>query len=591
MQGSLGSSTWRCAFLGALVALSSCVHSTPVTEGRNATSAPKHVILMVLDDIGWADVGYHGSDFLTPNIDKMVNDGVKLERMYTYPQCSPTRSSVLTGRYSFRTGMQHFTTLTPASTPGLPRKDGTKTVAEIFQAGGYATHMVGKWHVGYSKWSQTPLGSGFDSFFGYLQGEGDYYNHSLFSCLGAACIFKENRGVSSPVGEGAAGYDFWDNRQPVYDAFGQYSMDYYDQKVDEILKPYGSKDIAPEKPLFLYFAEQTLHIPIQAPPDGSYVERCRKVTGGSQELNRTILCAMAGRLDDSIGLLSDRLKRYGMWNDTLILGLTDNGGMTYWGEVFPSSASSNWPLRGGKTTVFEGGVRSVAFLAGGAVPPAARGTSSNDLLHAIDVLPTLAGFAGLPTHDLVDGQNFWPTLQHGVAWLRHELPINIGVNPLGGLPFRPGLIGGGGLNYSALISWPYKIVVGNPYITWATADERRRDGWWTLKDYRYVPPEEEFALPYRLYDLEKDETEQRNLAGEPQYQDVVKYLTERVRWYASKANGYKFEQLNLPKLAGNCRWHNWTWSPFIREEEEENDDDDDDDDDDEVSDQEQELVI
>lgn len=531
-----------------------------------AEAGSPHVVLLVLDDIGWADVGYHGSNFPTPNIDRLAATGIKLERMYVMPQCSPTRAAIMTGRYSFRTGLQHFTTILPGTTPGIPEWD--KTLAETFKAGGYATHMIGKWHIGYSKWSQTPLGKGFDSFYGYLQGEVDYYNRTLASCEGHECLFRMNEGVISPFGPGAAAYDFWDEYKPVVEDFGKYTVDAYDAHLDQVLSPYGTAD-APSKPLFLYFAEQQMHIPIEAPPQPEHLEACRGVTGGEGQVNRTVLCSMASRLDESMGRLEKLIRKYGIWDNTLIFAVSDNGGMTQWGRLWPASASSNWPLRGGKTTVFEGGVRSVSFVNGGALPAAARGSTSKQLLHAVDILPTLASFAGVPLLTQGDGLDVWPAISAGAPVNRKELPLNIGVNPLGGLPWStPGLVHDGATNYSALISWPWKVVVGDPYVIFATKDDRRRDGWWSIEGYQYTAPTEEMSLPYRLYNLEDDEAERKNLADNLEHQDLLKQLIERVKWYASSENGWVKPQSNVPQTSANPRFHNWIWLPFLREGEE-----------------------
>jgi len=382
-------------------------------------------------------------------------------------------------------------------------------------------------------------------------------------------MYRVNKGSHSPLGDAAEGYDFWDNKNAVYTDFGKYTVDAYESRLDTILKPYGSA-APPAQPLFLYFAEQQLHIPIEAPPQPKYLESCRGVGGSGGATNRTVLCSMASRLDDSVGHLVAMLRSYGMWNNTLVFAVTDNGGMTHWSDQFPASASSNWPLRGGKTTVFEGGVRAVAFVNGGALPASARGTQSAALLHAVDVLPTLAGFAGVPLIGNHDGLDVWPTISSGAAFERKELPLNIGVNPLGGFPFfMPGQVKDGALNYSAVISWPWKVIVGNTYIKAGSIDDRRRDGWWTIEDYEYKePPDEEHVL-FRLYNLQDDESEQHNLADSAEHADVLASLMERVHFYASKESGWVKPQLTVPSPRGNPRFHNWTWAPFRLETEEE----------------------
>jgi hypothetical protein len=156
--------------------------------------------------------------------------------------------------------------------------------------------------------------------------------------------------------------------------------------------------------------------------------------------------------------------------------VSDNGGMTNWDDDFPASASSNWPLRGGKTTVHEGGVRVVSFLFGGAVPVEARGTKRSGLMHVTDVMPTLIQLAngGAPslsspsaTPPVYDGMNVWSSLITGSP-TRDSLPLSIAVNrdlSLTGPSLNPFEPHGHDLNYTAAISWPYKVIVGESYIT------------------------------------------------------------------------------------------------------------------------------
>jgi arylsulfatase A-like enzyme len=541
------------ARLLALIAFHLCV----------AAAKRPHIVVLVLDDVGWADVGYHGGNFPTPNIDSLVKSGVELNRMYVLPQCSPTRSAIMTGRHAHKTGLQHFQTIFPGSAAGIPKD--VPTMAETFKAGGYATHMIGKWHLGYSSWSQTPIGRGFDSHYGYLQGQTNYYNRTMPSCAkNAPCMFKVNKDAHSPLGDQAEGYDFWDNKKALTEDLGKYTVDAYEHRLESILEPYASST-PPEKPLFLYYAEQQLHIPLQPPPEAKHLEACRDVVGGSATVNRTILCSMASRLDQTIGHLVDSLKKNGMWDNTLIFALSDNGGMTLSSNIFPFSASSNWPLRGGKTTVFEGGVRSVSFVNGGALSSSARGTKVDSLLHAVDILPTLASFAGIPLlkQDLCDGLDAWSVITTGASIPRTDIPINIGVNPLGGFGgFAPNIVKGGGMNFSAMISWPWKFIVGDTYISFG-AQDHPRDGYWTIKPYDFVaPPEEKPHLPYRLYNLEDDETESHNLAQDTTHTALVKELLEKLHSYAKKENGWRADQFNLPRPLANPRFYNWTWSPF-----------------------------
>lgn len=457
--------------------------------------------------------------------------------------------------------MQHFTTIVPGATAGIPLD--TPTIAELFTDAGYSSHMVGKWHLGYSSWAQTPTRRGFKSYLGYLQGQTDYYNRTLPSC-GAMCLYKSNQHKSMPAADGYQGeaYDFWEDDMPVFDQFGDYTSESYMNRVDQIINQHN--DTA--EPLFLYYAEQQLHIPIEPPPEPKHLEACRGVTGGSAVVNRTVLCSMASKLDESVGRLVDSLKKAEMWENTLIWAVSDNGGMTHWGDVFPASASSNWPLRGGKATLFEGGVRSVSFLAGGFLP-STHPSHYDSLLHVSDIMPTLSSVAGvkMPENVPFDGINAWPDLfgKPGAA-RRTEVPLNIDTNPISVTPHLLPHAGDGLANFSATISWPWKLILGTTCNPGVPNAEQAMDGWWTVKNYsRILPPAKDWDRdePAMLFNLETDEQERHNVAS--QYPEIVANMTSRLQGYwASKGHGFRRAQPNIPMPLANPKLHNWTWSPF-----------------------------
>mmetsp|Transcript_27966 Transcript_27966/g.54374 ORF Transcript_27966/g.54374 Transcript_27966/m.54374 type:complete len:477 (-) Transcript_27966:183-1613(-) len=475
--------------------------------------------------------------------------------------------------------MQHFTTVNPGSTAGIPTD--TATIAEVMANAGYDAHAIGKWHVGSSSPKQIPTGRGFLSYLGYLQGQTDYYNHSIPTCGPGMCLYRANcekfagdkrtcvETDPSPYGVGAAGYDLWQDSSPFIDAFGEYSVDKYQERFTQLVQ---NAELA-KKPLFVYFAQQLLHLPLQLPPESKHAEACRGVTGGTEQVNRTVLCAMASRLDQAVGDVVDSLKAAGLWNNTVVWAISDNGGMVHFQDGFPASASSNWPLRGSKATLFEGGVRSVSFLFGGALPPQARGTQSSSLIHVSDVLPTIAsGIAGIAEGDLpnnLDGFNVWEevimsgAVNARVASKRNEIPLNIAINRdlnFAGVP-NPFVVNASQANYTALIRWPWKLILGTPHFVNPGLD--KLGGWWTVENYTYIPPPGHDAdeLVF-LFNLETDETEHENVAKD--YPDVVANMTKRVyRRWLSKENGYRPPQLNIPRPRGNPKLHNWTWAPFV----------------------------
>ncbi|XP_046571435.1 arylsulfatase B-like [Haliotis rubra] len=139
-----------------------------------------NIVLILADDLGWNDIGYHNPDMKTPNIDRLATQGIKLNQSYTQSICTPTRSALMTGRYPFKTGMQHGV-LFSTDNACLPTQH--RLMSEDLRQHGYSTHLVGKWHLGFCKWACTPTYRGFDSFFGYYSGALDYYSKTCeLSC-------------------------------------------------------------------------------------------------------------------------------------------------------------------------------------------------------------------------------------------------------------------------------------------------------------------------------------------------------------------------------------------------------------------------
>eukprot|EP00966_Prymnesium_polylepis_P183299 4247991-Prymnesium_polylepis.1 len=387
--------------------------AVPLSEETPAQ--PPHLIMMVIDDLGWTDVGYNGGHFPTPNIDSLTRDGVILDKYYVQPVCSPTRAALTTARYPFRTGLQHSTTLVPGSTAKIP--SDTATIAEVVKHAGYATHAIGKWHLGYSGWEDTPLGRGFESYVGYLQGGEDYYTHEL--------------GVKLHNNRTFSGMDLWRNKTAMWDAYGTHNTKTFMDEAKRVLDNHDAST-----PLFMYFAHQEIHAPLEQPPEGSASRRAcagfnvTSPIGPDATADRHTLCTMVSNVDSAIGSFVQMLKAKGMWENTVLWLTTDNGGMTYGvkadsAQPVAISSSSNWPLRGGKATLFEGGVRGISFVAGGFLPDAARGTTRSELMQHVDIPTTMAKLAGAEwTRGTPDGLDVWDTIVSGAPSKRTEVPIN-----------------------------------------------------------------------------------------------------------------------------------------------------------------------
>jgi len=312
------------------------------------TSKPNIVILLA-DDLGYGDVGYHGSDIRTPNIDGLAEQGVRLERFYSCPVCSPTRAGLMTGRWPIRYGLMR-TVIPPWSAYGLPTDE--QTLADMLAEAGYERRaVIGKWHLGHSATTYLPLARGFTFFYGHYNGAIDYFTHEREGEI------DWHRGDETAHEEG-------------------YSTDLLAREAVRFI------DESPaDKPFFLYVPFNAPHSPYQAKPDD--IERYPQ-----RENRRQIYAAMVDSLDQGIGQILAALDRRGFAQRTFVLFFSDNGGVRGVGD--------NGTLRGAKSTVYEGGVRVPAIvrwpagdLAGGRIVRHPMGY--------IDIHPTLRRIAGAAT--------------------------------------------------------------------------------------------------------------------------------------------------------------------------------------------------
>jgi len=468
----------------------------------------------------------------------------------------------MTGRYPFHIGMQHVTTLMPGSTASIPMD--VPTIAEVLKTAGYRTHMIGKWHLGYAAWKNTPLGRGFDSYQGYLQGGCDYYNKTV----GVATL-SDKVPLPSVITSGTTGFDFWQNRTVMWEEAatpsdpGPYSVDAYQREAKRILDNHD-----PLQPLFLYLAHQTLHEPLQYPPEPKYAYKCKHVPHtkvGPQSLDRHTLCAMMNRLDDAIEEFVGMLSAKGMWNNTLLWVTSDNGGMLPAGVGGAAgSTSSNYPLRSGKASLFQGGVRVPNFISGGFLPQSARNTTVTDLIQHVDIPVTLAALAGTSFYS-TDGFNVWDTVAHGADSPRIEVPLNVDTSALtkafGALT---GKCCGGFGDFNALIQGRWKLISG-----WSGAS----DGWSSIVPYGVTPPNatQTFQIidgsKVWLFDLQSDPEERENVATTHPLRVLA--MQRRLEELADSKQGYVAPQNNLPHARAFPLVNNGTWAPFLRDDESE----------------------
>jgi arylsulfatase A-like enzyme len=362
-----------------------------------------NIVVILADDLGNADLGYRGHEVKTPNIDKLANDGVRLEDFYGMPVCTPARAELMTGRYAMRYGLQTLV-IFPSHTYGLPTDE--LTLPQALKEAGYKTAMVGKWHLGHANRKYWPQNRGFDYFYGNLVGEVDY--------------FTKDRG----------GLNDWQRNGKFLKEDGYYTTLIGNEAVDII----GGHDTA--SPLFLYVASLAPHAPYQAPkPD------IAAYNGTPGDEQRHTYAAMITALDTQVGRIIAALKQKNILDNTLVIFASDNGGAI--NALFATGArspeerkesggvelgkkppASNGEFRGGKASLHEGGVRVPAIFYW---PAKLKPSIINEPVGIVDVMPTLlalAGGHGSPDHPF-DGKNIWPTIADNQQSPHDDLLINV----------------------------------------------------------------------------------------------------------------------------------------------------------------------
>ncbi|MCA9269028.1 MAG: arylsulfatase, partial [Planctomycetales bacterium] len=345
---------------------------------RAAAPPPPNIVIFLADDLGWKDIGYHDSEIKTPHLDALANGGVRLEQFYVQPVCSPTRSSLMTGRYPLRMGLQVHV-IRPYAQYGLPLEE--RTLPAALKEVGYETAIVGKWHLGMHTPVFLPTRRGFDHQYGHYCGALDYWTH--------------NRD---------GGHDWHRDDKANYDE--GYTTNLIG---DECVRLIAEHNV--DKPLLLYVPFNAPHAPLQAPDE--YLAKYKDI----RNKNRKSYAAMVDCVDTTVGRVVDALKRRGMRDNTLILFSSDNGGPEKLG-------ANNGPLRGQKGTLYEGGVRVPAFANW---PKRLKPAVVNEPLHIVDWYPTLLTLAGASLDQPLplDGKNAWDTIAQGAKSPRTEIVHNV----------------------------------------------------------------------------------------------------------------------------------------------------------------------
>jgi arylsulfatase A-like enzyme len=452
--------TTRIAALTLLVNVQQLPHAL-------AADRPPNILYIVADDLGWKDVGFHGSDIKTPTLDALAAKGAKLEQFYAQPMCTPTRAALMTGRYPMRYGLQ--TAVIPQGhTYGLATDEWL--LSQALKDAGYETAIIGKWHLGHADQKFWPRQRGFDYQYGPLIGEIDYFTHKV---------------------EGKV--DWYRNNQVIEEE--GYSTTLLGNDAVTLIEHHD-----PATPLFLYLAFNAVHTPYQAPQE--YLDQYKHI----EDPSRRAYAASAAAMDDQIGRVIAALGEKKMLDNTLIVFQSDNGGTRnpmFAGAITDMSKvvlpADNGPYRDGKGTLYEGGTRVVALASWpGHIK---EGVVVNDMIHTVDLYPTLVGLAGgrLDKGKPLDGVDVWGTISEGKPSPRSELVYNIE-------PFRAAV----------------------------------REGDWKLIWRTLLPQSVE------LYNIAKDPSETTNLAAEQP--EKVTELQRRINELAAQAEKPMLLQIEVKNI-------------------------------------------
>lgn len=419
-----------------------------------------NIVILLADDLGYHDVGFHGGEIRTPNIDKFAEQGVELERFYVHPICSPTRAGLMTGRYPIRYGSMRAV-YPPWRKGGLDTAE--KTLADALGAAGYRHRGVfGKWHLGHSDVKYHPLQRGFTEFFGHYNGAIDYFTHEREGEL-----------------------DWHDGYETARDE--GYSVDVIAAKAAGFIERRAG-----DGPFLCYVPFNAPHAPFQALEADMDPYRTLEAVPGDwgndaqRRKNRRILGGMIAALDRGVGTVLKAVDDAGVRENTLVLFLSDNGGV--------GGISSNYPLRGAKATVFEGGIRVAAAVRWPAGFDGGRKTSAP--MANIDVLPTVLAAAGV--HEApgkpLDGVNVLDVWAGEKERVGRELYNYIGQQ-------------GEATEQVSVITPEWKLVVVGPRITDPDADASKREIF--------------------LFEIERDPNETANVANDNP--EIVDWLMAKAR--------------------------------------------------------------
>lgn len=320
----------------------------------HAQTERPNIVIVLADDLGWGDVGFHGSEIKTPCLDALVGEGVELERFYTSPISTPTRAGLMTGRYPNRFGVRSAV-IPPWREDGLDENE--ETMADMLARNGYKNRaIIGKWHLGHTKKVHYPMNRGFSHFYGHLNGAIDYFD-----------LTREGE------------LDWHNDWETCHDK--GYSTELITKEAIRCIDAYEK-----EGPFMLYVAYNAPHTPLQAQEKDIklYTDKFDSLT--PKEQKKVTYNAMVSCMDRGIGAIVDALKKKGIMDNTFFIFFSDNG-------TAGVPGSSSGPLRGHKFDEWDGGVHAPAVLYWKKAEKQYKNLSSQ-VTGFVDLVPTLKDLVG-----------------------------------------------------------------------------------------------------------------------------------------------------------------------------------------------------
>jgi arylsulfatase A-like enzyme len=514
-------------------------------ESLSTTTNP-NIFLFTVDDLGWNDIGYNSGDLehATPYVNEIVKKSIKLSQYYTQPSCTPSRVTMMTGKFAYKNGFQNYE-LVATDYIGVPLSN--KMMPEYMSDLGYKTIGFGKWNIGHCNEKYLPSARGFDHFIGYLCPGHGYVNHN---CGNKKYVKDMIEGWTITDDDGETTHKWQDGSQYV----GTYDTLLYREKSTAAIHNHFSDDDSSATPLFMWMAHHGIHAEGDEDPvppsslltkdnlDYLKVLKKRLSEVGSEEDGytqffkmRMITASVLMSVDNCFNRLLDTLETVGELSDSVILFHGDNGGSIDYTTGHPGN---NYPLRSWKFGYYEGGIRVPAFVyAPGLIPESREGGTYDGLMHHVDLIDTFVHLGGgdtdalLVEYDDLDSLDQWDAIIDNSASPRDELVLNLPRSKewkLGSTATEEGV---------AIRIGDYKMLINNAFDSWFSPappkdfheDTSEMMAQWCKTGFYSYSDDDDYNCVYSnyLFNVVTDPNESTNLWENAEYDAIRESLIAR----------------------------------------------------------------